>query len=103
METVKHIHFLGLEFTFVLRHRWENDLVSDITRWNRWEIGLWYKKSKVVTKIDRQAIIPEEKLITIDQYMFGLKLLICHVWFTVNKNYALKIKSQQHGEKIQIT
>lgn len=77
-----------LDFTFVFRHRFEKDennkLIDKFTMWREWELGLFYKRWKIVGKKDfnkpkkwKNNLIPE--------YMLGINLLLCKAWFTVSK------------------
>jgi len=91
---VGHINVFGLNFTFVFRHRYEKDeeniLLNKFTMWNKWELGFFFKHSKIVGK--RRFSVPKEwKNNLVSEYMFGINLLICKIWFTVSRG-AMKLK-----------
>lgn len=86
---VKEIKILGYDFVFVFRHRYEKDdegnkILYSFTMWNEWELGFFFKRMKVVGKKNFNR--PKEwgnNLVY--QYMLGVNLLWCKMWFTVSK------------------
>ena len=91
---VGHLNILGLDFTFVFRHRYEKDgeskLLDKFTMWNDWKLGFFFKRMKVVGKKNFNK--PEEwSKNTVYEYMLGVNLLICKAWFTVSKG-TMRIK-----------
>lgn len=77
-----------LNFTFVFRHRFEKKdekyLWRSITMWHEWELGLWFKRLQVVGK--KNFNNPSKwKNHYVHEYMFGINLLWCKAWFTVEK------------------
>jgi len=84
---VKYLNIGRLQFTFVFRHRYEKSEresgLSDIMWWN-WELGLFFKRYKIVGSKNFHK--PNEwKNNLVYSYMFGINLLICKAWFTVNR------------------
>lgn len=84
--SVGHINIKGIEFTFVFRHRFEKkeDKYADWTMWREWELGLWFKRYQVVgcKNFHNPSKWKENHVY---EYMFGINLLWCKAWFTVQK------------------
>ena len=82
-------------FTFVFRHRFEkkkdeNDIWDRLMEWREWKLGFWYKRIQVVGKKNFNK--PSEwKNHYSYEYMFGINLLWCKAWMTVQKG-AMNIK-----------
>jgi len=81
---VGYINIGKSSFTFVFRHKFEkhDNTVERIRfnmEWRRWEIGLWYKFSKIV---GRKEFKNPNKWSTnlVGSHMFGISLLICKAW-----------------------
>jgi len=85
---VGKVKIFKLEFTFVFRHRYEkedeNKLLHSLTMWREWELGLFYKKNRIVGKKNFNKV-KEWNNNLVNQYMLGINLLICKAWFTVHK------------------
>ena len=94
---VKKITISGWEFTFVFRHRWEDE--SDMINkyeWNTWRLGIWFKKYRVIKKPKHNESILGQKAILSNQYMFGINLLVCKFWFTIcYRALILKLKDEK--------
>lgn len=90
---VGHLKIFGYGFIFVFRHKYEkedNDSIGDhFLWWNEYRIGFWFKKSTVVSKMNR--INKKIEIEHVNQYMIGINLLVCMAWFTVSKG-ALTLK-----------
>lgn len=78
-----------INFTFVFRHRFERHDISahqfrsDMV-WRNWELGLWYKRSKMVGQ--KNFNHPSKwKNNLVRSYMIGINLLICKAWVEFNK------------------
>ncbi len=86
---IKHFKLFGYDFTFVFRHRFEkkNDESSLDSRilWKEWNLGVFFKKYKVVGKKDFNKPKEWGKNL-VNEYMFGINLLWFKTWFTVGKN-----------------
>lgn len=87
-EKIGHLKIFGYDFTFVLRHRFEkkdeNDIWDTLMEWREWRLGFWFKRWEVVGR--KMFHKPEEwNNNLVYEYMIGLDLLWCKVWFTVNK------------------
>jgi hypothetical protein len=86
---VGHVTIFGLNFTFVFRHRFEkkkdeNDIWDTLMEWREWELGFWFRRFETVGR--RNFNKPEEwKNNMVYMYMFGINLLWCKAWFTVEK------------------
>lgn len=91
---VGHIKIVGLDFTFVFRHRFEKQdddrLVDKFTMWKDWKLGFFFRRMKIVGKKNaNQPAKWHNNLVR--SYMLGVDLLICKTWFTVSKG-ALELK-----------
>jgi hypothetical protein len=81
---ISEINIGKTEISFVFRHRFEKattpeeEFNKDMD-WRCWELGLWYKKYKVLGKRDFNKPIGN----LIPMYMFGINLLICQAWFSI--------------------
>jgi hypothetical protein len=87
---VGHINIGKHQFTFVFRHRFEghgDDTVDKFRAnmaWRSWELGLWYKRTKIVGQNDFKT--PKKwKHNMVRSHMFGINLLICKAWVEYNK------------------
>ncbi len=85
---VGYLNIFGYQFTFVFRHRFEkkdeNSLLDSFTMWREWELGFWFRRFQVVGK--RNFHKPKEwNKNLVYEYMFGINLLWCKAWFTVQK------------------
>ena len=85
---VKHLKIFGYDFTFVFRHKFEKEnednLLDSLLWWNEYRLGFWYKKTR---NIGRKNFKHPDKWNEnlVNDYMFGINLLICKAWFTVSK------------------
>jgi len=81
---IGHLKIGKLNFTFVFRHRFEKkeDFYDDST-WREWELGFWYKHNKAIGEKDFHDIL-DWKDNMVNVHMFGINLLICKAWFTVD-------------------
>ena len=103
---VKKLNIGEVEITFVIRYRWEKNedktrkLMNDITMWRNWELGLWFKRIQIVGKKNFHK--PSEwGNNLVNQYMFGINLLIWKLWITfVRKGMNIKI---DENEKLRNT
>ena len=86
---IGHLNIGRHQFTFVFRHRFEKQddeymrmrFKSD---WREWEIGVWYKRTKIVGQNDFKT--PSKwKHNLVRSHMLGINLLICKVWVEYNK------------------
>ena len=84
---VGHLKIFGYNFTFVFRHKYEKEDDDSLTEhflwWNEYRIGFWFKKSTLVSKMNR--INKKIEITHVPEYMFGINLLVCKAWFTVSK------------------
>ena len=67
-----------LNLSFTIKFRPKKRKWSDTT-FNRWELGVWFKKGVMVGK--KQFTTPEEwKNNHVNDYMFGVNLLVLAFW-----------------------
>lgn len=85
---VGHINIFGYQFTFVFRHRFEkkdeNNPFDNMMTWREWELGFWFKRYQVVGKRNFHKPDQWDKNL-VYEYMFGVELLWCKAWFTVQR------------------
>ncbi len=86
---VGYLKILGYDFTFVFRHRFEkikdeNDIWDTLLEWNEWQLGIWFKHYKVVGRKNFHKPSEWDNNL-VNEYMFGINLLICKAWFTFCK------------------
>lgn len=84
---IRHLNICRLEITFVFRHRWEkfdvetDKIINDMTMWREWQLGLNFRRIQIVGKKNFHK--PKEwKNNLVNEYIFGVDLLICKFWFT---------------------
>lgn len=70
----------------------KKDLISRNTTWNKWSLGLWFKRSKVVgSKNFKDPNKWSQNLV--NDYMLGIDLLIFQGWINWNRGgMVLEIK-----------
>lgn len=69
------------KITFVFRHRFERydnnvETFRSKMEWRGWEIGLWYRPSKIVG---------DKNFNLVKSYMIGINLLIFKAWVEFNR------------------
>lgn len=74
-----------IRFTFVFRYKWDDiDKMRYNSEFREYEIGFWFKKNRIVGNKDFKQ--PKEWANNlVNQYMFGINLLICKMWLTFDK------------------
>ncbi len=80
---IKKITIFGWELKIVFRHKWEKVDSIDKYEWNTWSLGLWYKMYKTIHKPIHSAAILGQRAKLVNQYMIGINLLVCKLWFTI--------------------
>lgn len=83
---IGHLKIFGYDFTFVFRHRFEKDgeLLDRFTMWREWELGFFFRCFQIVGR--KNFHNPKEwNKNLVYEYMFGVNLLWCKTWFTVQK------------------
>ena len=96
---IRRVHIGKINFTFVFRHRFEkkdeNSLLDSFTLWREWELGLWFRRFQIVGK--RNFNKPKEwSKNMVHEYMFGINLLWCKAWFTVERGgMTLNLKDKK--------
>lgn len=79
---VKALKILGIKFTFVFRHRWDNEDGSRLNREFRdYRLGFWFRRDKVVGS--KGFSRPKEwGKNLVKQYMIGVNLIFCKAWIS---------------------
>jgi len=105
---IGHLKLFGYTLTFVLRHRFEKkkemkfpemddngefteeltneqlkELRDSMYEWRQWELGLWYKRYKVVGRKNFNKLEWNNNLVY--EYMVGINLLWVKTWMTIEK------------------
>jgi hypothetical protein len=85
---IKRVNIGKTNFIFVFRHRFEKPhedrLLDSFTIWREWELGFFFRRFQVVGK--RNFNKPNEwKKNLVYEYMFGINLLWCKAWFTIER------------------
>ena len=81
----------------------KEDLISKSTTWNKWSLGFWFKKHKIVG-VKHIKDPAKWKSGLVNDYMLGVDLLIFHGWINWNKNGAIlnmepkKVKEEKKQE-----
>ena len=102
MSIVKNFNIGPARFTWVLRHRWEeNKGLTNYEVWDmrkRYHLGLWYEKNEVVGPVRKGKDKNETvgKTFTqsnhVNRYTIGLKLIVCKTWISFTFKPTLGIK-----------
>lgn len=69
------------EILFVFRHRFEK-AKTEFNEWRCWELGLWYRRYKVVGKKNFRKPDDWHKYL-VNQHIIGINLLICKAWISI--------------------
>lgn len=76
---IKKFKIKEYNLTFVLRHRFEKDddgkQLDKYTIWNKWKLGLWFKKNRIVGVKNFNKPKQWSKNL-VNGYMLGVSLLI---------------------------
>lgn len=98
---IGHINIGKLNFTFVFRHRYEkgeNALLHKFTMWSEWQLGFFFRRMQIVGKKNFRKIKEWDKNL-VHMYMFGVNLLWCKAWFTVDRGgMSLELKKAINDE-----
>jgi hypothetical protein len=83
MEMAKQLHIGKANLMFTFRHRWDNtSRKSDYnTEFLKYEIGLWFRKSRKVGAKDFNNPTKWGSNL-VNHYMFGVNLIICKAWIS---------------------
>ncbi len=86
--SIGRVNIGKIQFTFVFRHRFEkeddNTLLNKITMWGEWKLGIFFKRQQIVGRKNFHKPKEWDKNL-VYEYMFGVNLLWCKAWFTVEK------------------
>ena len=82
---IQKLTIKGWRINFVFRHKFEKEMeLLDRMRWNKYELGFWFKKYKAIgCPKEGPAIIGKDSHLT-NCYMFGVKLLVCKFWIDIS-------------------
>ena len=81
---IKNFKIGRCNISLVLRHRFEKQKRFDRT-FTRWEVGLWYKKNKIVGRNNFNK--PNEwGNNLVNSYMLGVELLLFRAWINWDFN-----------------
>jgi len=80
---IKKMNVRGLRINLIFKHRWQKLEHFEYNTWKSYELGLWFKKNKVVSKpLKGPAVLgPGGK--TSNAYMFGINLLVVKMWIDI--------------------
>lgn len=85
---IKHTKIFGYNFTFVFRHRFEKEddksPLDNFTMWREWQLGFFFRRFQIVGRKNFHKPKEWNKNL-VYEYMFGVDLLWCKAWFTVQK------------------
>jgi hypothetical protein len=82
---VKRIKIGKLNINIIFRHKWDEKSKESFTDFRNYEIGLWYRKSKMVSTIDFQDPKKWGHRV-VGNHMIGINLLVCKSWITIDYN-----------------
>ena len=81
----KTFKVLNCNITFVFRHKWENYQHKYLNEFKDYELGVWFRKAKIVSNKDFNQPKNWSKNV-VGNYMFGIRLLVCKMWVSFNIN-----------------
>ncbi len=81
---IKKINIGTCNISLVLRHRFEKQKGFDRT-FDRWEVGLWFKKNKMVGRNNFSKPNEWENNL-VNSYMLGVELILFRVWINWDFN-----------------
>ena len=76
-----------IDLSFTFRHKWDSMSKSNpiSSGFKKYELGIWFRCNKVVGKTNfRDPNKWGEN--TVNQFTFGVRLLVCKIWFTVDRD-----------------
>ena len=76
---------LGFRISFVFRHKFEKNRgkIDKILYWRQYNLGLWFKSYKTVSKPKDGPEIIGKNGTTSRSFLFGIDLLICKFWINI--------------------
>ena len=92
---ITRFHIRKTKFVLVGKYRYskkeKEDYLSKFTEWNKWNLGIWFRKNKIVgAKNFKDPKKWGSSLV--NDYMLGIDLLIFHGWINWNTGgMALKV------------
>ena len=103
MSVIKNFKIGPARFTWVLRHRWEEDkgltnyIVWDMRK--RYKLGFWFERSEVVGPVRKGKTKDEIVNNTftqsnhVNRYIIGANLIVCKTWiaFTFRPTLGIKV------------
>lgn len=86
---LKNLKITDINFVFVFRHKWDN---KDKKRYNQafseYRLGFLFKKDLIVGKKDFNNPKEWGKNL-VNNYVFGIELIICKIYIKFNKGGAV--------------
>lgn len=73
---IKSTSIFGYKITFVFKHRFTKDLFDQISHWDDYRLGVWFRRSTVVSKPKNGPAILGKNGTTSNCYMLGIDLII---------------------------
>lgn len=95
---VKRLKIKNRNIAFVFKTKYDktDKILEHRSRWRKIRLGLFYSKTKVVsTKNFKDAKSWSVNLV--NEYMFGVNLIIIKMWFTISKN-AMILDIKENGK-----
>lgn len=83
---IKKIKIGAVNLKFVLRHKWDKSSREEYYyAFREYNLGVWFKKNKIVS--NKNFKNPNEwSNNLVNDYMFGIDLLVVKFWFEFNIN-----------------
>jgi hypothetical protein len=82
---VKTLNIGKLHLSFVLRHRWEKELLFRVMEDGYYKLGIWLKKSKIVGRNDFKTPTKWKNNL-VRSWMLGFDLLLFTFWVEADCN-----------------
>jgi len=82
---VKQIKIGNLNLNFVFRHKWDEKSKKSFTDFKNYEIGLWYRKSKMISTKNFQDPKKWGDNV-VGNHTIGINLLVCKSWVAIDYN-----------------
>lgn len=84
---VAKLKVFGINISFTFRHKWDKKSRSKSysTEFRNYELGLWFSKNKVLSKIKRNNETKKLNLTSVNDYTIGVRLIVVKFWVSFNK------------------
>lgn len=94
----------NLKIVLVGKYRYnkkeKEDLISKSTTWNKWSLGFWFKRHKIVG-VKHLKDPAKWKSGLVNDYMLGIDLLIFQGWINWNTNGAILDMEKKKEKKMK--